>query len=67
MLVPLFSEREHLPIDIEAYRFSTSGDGKSQCDGYAAIMKRQVRKYVRSGEAGHKAVTPKEFAEALVR
>ena len=33
MLVPLWSERKHLPIDVKAYRFSTSGDGKSKCDG----------------------------------
>ena len=67
MIVPLFSERDHLPIEVSAYRFSASGDGKSQCDGYAAILKQQVKKWIKTGLGGHNTRTPIQFAEALVR
>ena len=50
-------------IEIVGYKYSTSGDGKSVCDGFSAIMKRVAHSYIADG---HKATTPQELAAAFV-
>ena len=64
-LIPLWtlSKLKETGIEIVGYKYSTSGDGKSVCDGFSAIMKRVAHSYIADG---HKATTPQELAAAFV-
>ena len=57
------SKLKETGIEIVGYKYSTSGDGKSVCDGFSAIMKRVAHSYIADG---HKATTPQELAAAFV-
>ena len=63
-IIPLWTMRKETGIKIKGYKFSASGDGKSVCDGFSAIMKRVANSYIADGNSARTAL---ELAAAFVK